>query len=246
MNLEFLRNVGLSEGEIKVYRAILEIGFAQISEINTKVNINRRNIYDILNRLIEKGLITYTEENKKRKFHITHPNKIISFIEEKEKELENSKELTSKEIPEIMKKFDESKPKITTEIYRGIEGVKAFFEDSLNYPVTYWIGGGRYLPKNYPNFFIPWNNRRVKKKVKWIYLMRDELRSEYKPFKLETVKFLPPEFSGAPTVIGIYGNKVAQLLLGKEMFVFVTESEELADNYKRYHKYLWDNIAKNP
>ena len=74
--------------------------------------------------------------------------------------------------------------------------------------------------------------------------MRHELRKEYKPFPYEEVKFLPEEFSGAPTVIGIFGDKVAQLLLGEEIFVFVTESKELADNYKRYHKYLWDKIAK--
>jgi hypothetical protein len=74
--------------------------------------------------------------------------------------------------------------------------------------------------------------------------MRDELRKEYKPFKFEEVKFLPPEFSGAPTVIGIYGDKVVQLLLGEEMFGFVVESKELAENYKKYHKYLWDKVAK--
>ena len=244
MNLEILRKVGLSEGEIKVYRSILEIGFAQISEINVRVNINRRNIYDILNRLIKKGLISYTEENKKRKFHITHPNKLVSYIEEKKKELDDSREIIEKEIPEIVEKFDSHKSQVRTQVYRGEEGMKAYFEDSLNYPETYWIGGGRYVPKKYPNFFIPWNKRRAKKKIKWIYLMRHELRKEYKPFPYEEVKFLPEEFSGAPTVIGIFGDKVAQLLLGEEIFVFVTESKELADNYKRYHKYLWDKIAK--
>ncbi len=244
MDLSILRSIGLSEGEIKVYSAILDIGFAQISEINVKVNVNRRNIYDILHRLMEKGLINFTEENKKRRFHITHPNKLIGFIEEKKKELDNSKELIEKEIPQIMQKFKESKPRVRTEVYQGIEGVKAYFEDSLDYSETYWIGGGRYLPRKYPNFFIPWNKRRIKKKIKWIYLMRHELRKEYKPYAFEEVKFLPEEFSGAPIVIGIFGDKVAQLLLGEEIFVFVTESKELADNYKRYHRYLWEKIAK--
>lgn len=244
MNLEILRSIGLSDGEIKVYRAILDIGFAQISEINTKVNINRRNIYDILNRLIEKGLINYAEENNKKKFHITHPNKLIGFIEEKKKELDNSKENIEKEIPEILQKFNATKPQIRTEVYTGVEGMKAYFEDSLNYPETYWIGGGRYLPKKYPNFFVPWNKRRVKLKIKWHYLMRYELREEYKPFQFEEVKFLPKEFSGAPTVIGIFGNKVAQLLLGEEIFVFVTESKELAENYKNYFNFLWNKVAK--
>ena len=58
-------------------------------------------------------------------------------------------------------------------------------------------------------------------------------------------KFLPKEFSGNPTVTAIYGNKVAQLLFGEYMNVFVIESKELAENYKKYHKYLWDKVAKD-
>ncbi len=244
MNLEILRKIGLSEGEIKVYSALLETGTTTINIIHEKVGIDRRNIYDIMNKLIERGLVSYVEENNKRKFQITHPSKIIGYIDEKKKEWDSSKEVIEKEIPEMINIFNSKKSDIKTEVYKGIEGVKAYFEDSLNYPETYWIGGGRYLPKKYPNFFIPWNKRRVKLKIQWHYLMRNELRKEYKPFEYEEVKFLPEEFSGAPTVIGVFGDKVGQLLLGEKMFVFVIESKELAENYKKYHKFLWDHVAK--
>ena len=33
-------------------------------------------------------------------------------------------------------------------------------------------------------------------------------------------------------------------LQNKREIAFVIESKELSDNYKRYHKYLWDNVAK--
>jgi hypothetical protein len=135
-------------------------------------------------------------------------------------------------------------PGIKAEVFRGLEGIKAVFDDSLNYPETYLIGGGRYLPKKYPNWFFSWNEKRVKKKIKWIYLMRHELKEEYKPFKLETVKFLPKEFSGAPTVTEVWGDKVVQLMLGEELFAFVIESKELAENYRKYFWYLWEKVAK--
>jgi len=244
MSLEVLRKIGLSDGEIKVYQTVLDLGSAPIHHVHEKTGIERRNIYDILNKLIEKGLVSYTDENKKRTFQLTNPNKLISYIEEKKKELDNSKELIEKEIPEILNKFNSKKLGIKAEVFRGIEGIKAVFEDSLDYPETYWIGGGRYLPKMYPDWFFAWTNRRAKKKVKWKYLMRYELRSEYKPFPFETVKFLPKEFSGSPTVTGVWGNKVIQLILGEDLFAFVIESKELAENYKTYHKYLWDNVAK--
>jgi hypothetical protein len=75
--------------------------------------------------------------------------------------------------------------------------------------------------------------------------MRDEMRSEnVKAFPFEHQKFLPKEFSGNPTVICIYGNKVVNFLYGESLFAFVIESKELADNYKSYHKYLWDKVAR--
>ncbi|MEI7719055.1 MAG: helix-turn-helix domain-containing protein [archaeon] len=244
MSLEVLRKIGLSDGEIKVYQAVLDIGNAPLNKIHERTGIERRNIYDILNKLIEKGLVAYIDENKKRTFQITSPNKLVSYVEDKKKELDNSKKLIEDELPNILSKFNSKKSEIQAEVFRGIEGIKAVFEDSLNYPETYWIGGGRYLPKKYPDWFFSWTARRAKKKVKWIYLMRHELRPEYKPFPYETVKFLPAEFSGTPTVTAVYGDKVVQLMLGEELFAFVIESKDLAENYKKYHKYLWDKVAK--
>jgi len=245
MELEILRKVGLSDGEIKVYSAILNLGNASVNGIHEKAGMERRNIYDIINKLIEKGLIAYTEENGKRTFQITHPNKIIGYLEEKKKELDNSKLAIAKEIPGITEKFDAKKPEIKAEVFRGEEGAKAVWEDMLDYKEIYWIGSGRYIPKRYPNFFIPWNKRRVKLKVKIYNLVRHELRKEIKVWQLEYVRFLPKEFSGTPAVIAIYGNKVASLIYGENLFSFVIESKELADNYKRYHKFLWDSVAKD-
>ena len=134
---------------------------------------------------------------------------------------------------------------INAEIFRGKEGIKAVWEDTLNYKETYWIGSGRYVPKNLPHFFVHWNMRRIARHVHWFNLLRDEMRSEVKKqMKYEHIKFLPKAFSGNPIVIGIYGNKVVHFLYGKEYFAFVIESRELAENYRDYHNYLWKNVAR--
>ena len=69
-------------------------------------------------------------------------------------------------------------------------------------------------------------------------------REMKQPMQHEDIKFLPKEFSGNPTVIGIHDNKTINFLLGEDFFAFVIENKEIAENYKKYHKYLWDNIAK--
>ncbi|MBS3134545.1 hypothetical protein J4214_04920 [Candidatus Woesearchaeota archaeon] len=243
MQLELLRKIGLSEGEVKIYTALLDLGLSPINKIHERTGIERRNIYDILNKLIERGLITYITENKKRSFQITHPRKIIGYIEEKKYNLEKTKKELEKIIPEITKRFKFKKSLLNAEVYRNIEGIKAIWEDTLNYKEAYWIGSGRYVPKRFPYFFNNWNRRRIKLKVKWFNILRYELKKETKPMQLEQVKFLPKEFSGNPTVICIYGDKVVNFLYGKDLFGFLIESKELAENYKLYHKYLWNNVA---
>lgn len=244
MALEILRKIGLSDGEIKAYSALLDLGTSPVNKIHEKTGIERRNIYDILNKLIERGLVTYTEENKRRLFQISHPSKLIGCLEEKKHEIDKTEKEVEKEMPSIIEQFNFKKPEINAEVYRGVEGVKAVWEDMLNYEEIYWIGSGRYVPKKHPVFFANWNKRRIKLKIKMFNIIRYELKKEVKPFQLEYCRFLPKAFSGNPTVIGIYGNKTVNFLLGEDFFAFVTESKELAENYKRYHKYLWDNVAK--
>ena len=251
MNLEILKKIGLSDGEIKVYDALLEIGATSINNIHEKVGIDRRNIYDILNKLIEKGLISYIEENGKRIFKVSNPDKILSYLEEKKSNLEEVKKEVEKIIPAMQEEFKSEKQELFAEIFKGAEGMKAVWDDLLNYDSIYWIGSGMYVPLGFPAFWDDWDKRRMKKNVGSYHLFRGDKREEVKKRKgfnknkITNWKFLPNEFSGSPTVTVAYGDKVAQMMLGENINVFVIQSTELAENYKKYHKYLWDKVAKD-
>lgn len=250
MDLEILRKIGLSEGEIKVYSALLNIGASGLNSIHEKVGMDRRNIYDILNKLIERGLVSYIDENGKRTFKVSNPEKILSYIEEKKSALDNVKKEVSEVMPQMQEIFNSKKEEFSGEIFRGVEGMKAVWDDLLNYDNIYWIGSGMYVPLGYPAFWDDWNKRRMKAKVGSYHLFRHDKRDDVKnrkgfdKNKITNWKFLPAEFSGNPTVTVAYGNKVAQMLLGENINVFVIESKELAENYKKYHKFLWDKVAK--
>jgi sugar-specific transcriptional regulator TrmB len=246
MALELLRKLGLTEGEVKVYSALLDLGPSSVNTIHENARMERRNIYDTLNKLIERGLVSYTIENKRRLFQITNPQKVMGYIEEKEQELNKIKKEMSNELPMMLKKFNAEKQEITAEIFRGKEGIKAVWEDMLNNDGNYWIGSGRYVPKQMPAFFSSWNKRRIKQKIGNFELARAELKGEARRFQSQfwETKFLPEEFSVNPVVICAYGDKVVNFLYGKELFAFMIESREITENYKRYHRYLWQKVAK--
>lgn len=243
MLIKELSVIGLSTGETKVYSAILDTGISTINIIHQKTGFERRTIYDIINKLIEKGFITYTVEKGRRTYQCAPPNKLKEKIDERKEELNKFEKI----IPRINRIYTSSKPKIKSEVYRGKEGIKAIFEDMLSYKDIYFIGGGWYIVKELPFYWPHYNEKRIKLGVKWYNLVRHELRKRKIPEeKLMSVKFLPEEFSGSPSVVFIYGNKVVNVLWSEEFFGFMIESKEIANNYKKYHKYLWDNIAKAP
>ena len=244
MDSTFLSKMGLSPGEIKVYSALLSFGGGSVNKVHEKTGIERRNIYDILNKLIERGLVTYLVENKKRFFQVSNPHKLVDYLNDQKNHLDQIKVEVEKELPQLVKQFELRSPSIYAEVYRGAEGIKAVWEDMLSSKGVYWIGSGRYIPKRFPAWFSQWNRRRIKAGVPWFDLLRNEMKKEIKkPYELEQVKFLPLEFSGNPISIGIFNNKVVHFLIGKELFAFVIQSNELAENYRAYHQYLWNNVA---
>jgi hypothetical protein len=62
--------------------------------------------------------------------------------------------------------------------------------------------------------------------------------------KLIYTKILPKEFSGSPSIIWIYENKVINVIWHPEPIAFMIESSDIAENYKKYFQYLWDKVAK--
>jgi len=240
MDLTELTTLGLTKGEIKVYSAVLTTGNSSINQIHEKTGLERRGIYDIINKLIEKGLISYTEANKKKTYQVTPISKLKNQIEEKQKELN----LLKNKIPKIEETISLAKPNTKFEIFKGKEGIKTIFEDMLKHKNIYIIGGGFYLVKELPHYWPQYNERRIKAKCTWHNLVINELRNNIPETKLVKYKTLPKEFSGNPIAIIIYDNKVVKLCWLEEQFAILIENKQIAENYKKYHKYLWEKVAE--
>ena len=241
MELKELKILGLTKGEIKVYTAILNIGISSMNEIHEKTGLERRGIYDIINKLIKKGLLTYTIEKRKRTYQVAPPNKIQEEINLKKEEIEKLQDI----LPNIKQTYKSAKPKINLEIFRGKEGIKALFEYMLNFKENFFIGGGFYIMDLLPYYWPRYNERRIKKGVHWYSLSLYETKKRKVPEKrFLDLKYLPKELSVNPSVIFIFGNKIVNVLWGEEWFAFMIESNEIANSYKKYFKYLWDKVAK--
>jgi len=87
-----LQNFGLSEKEAKVYLAALELGTATIQELSKKSCVNRATTYIQVESLIQRGLVSSTDRQKKSLFIAEKPQRLIEILTDKKtkvEELEN-------------------------------------------------------------------------------------------------------------------------------------------------------------
>ena len=85
--MEELKQLGLNDNEIKVYVTMLKIGLSTASTISEKTGLYRPYVYDTLEKLIDKGLVSYVIKDNKKHFQADHPKKLIENLKEKEENI---------------------------------------------------------------------------------------------------------------------------------------------------------------
>src|SRR3989338_8656486 len=74
MKEDILEDLGLSKAEIKVYISLLELGSSSAGAILQRCGLQNSVTHRALNSLIEKGLISYIAEGKRKIYRSTSPD----------------------------------------------------------------------------------------------------------------------------------------------------------------------------
>lgn len=233
MDSRILQKLGLTESESKVYLALLELGPSLAGTISRKTGIHRRNIYDITERLIEKGLIGYILKNNRRLFEAANPERLKEILDEKQKELQES-------LGDLMFLYEKTKEKQETNFYKGIEGLKTVFQDQLDSKEILILGASQSAFEVLPFYFEWYDKDRVEKKIKARIIASEKLS---KKIPLSEIRYLPQKYAN-PLAINIYGNKVAIILWKKEPLAIVIKEKEIADSYRQYFELMWKVARK--
>ncbi len=242
--------MGLSPNESKIYESLVEKGESSISEIAINAQIHRRNAYDAINRLIDKGLCFLIVSQKENRYNAVDPDKLAQLLAEKQTEL-------SEMLPELKKKFQQRDAPQEAYIYRGLEGQKNIFRDVLRVGEdSYFLGakGGWYEPRIEAArvaFFKEANKKGIKFIQLFEYAVKEQLPGFPKHFegKLQ-YRFLPKEYS-TNSGIHIFGDYVITytgLPIGKlpdDLVFFVIRSKDLAESYRTWFWFMWQQSTED-
>lgn len=240
---KILKEIGLSQSEIKAYIASLEIGSATNGEITKKAGLNRSNCNEALKRLVEKGLMSYVIKASRKYYEATDPTYILELLKDRQKKI-------LRIIPKLEEKSKLPRKEQEANIYESYKGIKSVFEDILNSlkeGEEYLVFGAIVVPITFENYIKHWTKKRIKKKIKLRIIYNREAKAmikQYKKEKLTNVRVLPKEYI-TPAVVNIYANKTATIVWTEEPIAFVVKNKDYANSFRQYFRLLWQ-IAKKP
>ncbi len=245
MYQEVFEDLGLSLNEGKIYETLVQKGESSISAIAVNAQIHRRNAYDAIHRLIDKGLVFEIISSSENHYNAVDPDKLTELLADKQAGLE-------KILPDLKKKFTHRFAPEEAYIYRGFEGQKNIWRDLLRVGgPNYVVGakGGWFDPK-LESSRIAFFKEAVRKKIKFFQLFDHELKMADSNFPKNfpgdlKYKFLPKEYS-TDSLLQIFGDYVItysglEIKKTNESTVFfVIHSKNLAESYRKWFWYMWN------
>ena len=84
MHSEILEEIGLSPNEAKIYETLIRTGIVSINKLSVESNVHRRNVYDSLDKLVKKGLVSEEIVSGHRFVRAIDPSRLLDIVREKE------------------------------------------------------------------------------------------------------------------------------------------------------------------
>jgi len=235
MDITILEDIGFTKAEIKVYFALLEMGKSGAGAIISKTGLQNSVVHLTLNKLLDKGIISYIKKGRFREYFSQDPKIILEIIEKR-------KEGFKKMLPEILAK---QKPieKNEAEVFKGLQGLKTALYDLI-----------KDAEKGDELLFFPFfsKNQEEFNEVYDFYNKFDKYREKYgiitKGIALASIK---DKFSGRKldniifvnfpiqTNIAIFRSKVLMTSWEEEKITFLINSRQLAESFRSYFYSIW-------
>jgi len=237
----------LHEKEKKVISALYKLGLATVSLLAKETLINRTTLYPILEKLLQKGLLTKTQMENTTIYEAISLPDFQNWVKNKEKEAENEKNslttwLNSQKNPDKGSLLSEIK------YFDGQEGLKSLYADTwrenkakeilaiTDYKQAYHLMGVEY----FRNYF----KKRVEKQVKVKNLLppSKEGEEDLKDSKelLREMKFIKI-FEDLGIEINIYDNKVSIVSFDDDHpNGILIKNSKIAEAFKNIFNFLWE------
>lgn len=243
MDTEILEDLGLTNAEIKTYLTLLELGSSTAGLILEKSGVQNSVVHRALNSLIEKGLVNYIKEGKRKVYQATNPENFNQFIDDKKRRFQEI-------LPELKRKQASARQFESATIYKGKRGIQEVYnllisnKEAKEYNT---FGGGKQCADFMGmTWWISMHTKRVANKLPSRQVFDESVREVAPPItskSLTKARYLPAQFASFQETV-VAGDYVAINVFTEPAYSFLIKDKKVAESYKKYFELLW-RIAKN-
>ena len=237
--LDKLITLGFALNEAKVYLALIKLGGGTTSDITKESGVHRVNVYEVMDKLKNKGLVSSLKKGRKIVYSVGDPENLLRFMQQKE-------ELAKEIVPQLHGLYNSKKQEEDVFYFTGPEGVITAYYMMLDekQPI-YAIGGSglnrQFLRHRHKRFMADRLLQKIQVKALYYESLREEKQKN--PDILVNIRYLPDSFK-SPAMIDICGNIVIILLATDTVRAIVIKNAQIADAYRKYFEFMWQFAKK--
>ncbi|MDD5337286.1 MAG: helix-turn-helix domain-containing protein [Candidatus ainarchaeum sp.] len=245
METGMLKEAGLTDGEIKVYLALLELGPSSSGPVIEKSGVSRSIIYRILGKLAQKGLVAFVVRGKTRYFQAEEPGRIMEYVEERQRKLGESRKKIEEALPSLLSLAQQAGKRSEVKVYQGFRGMMTAHEltyQRLKRGDEYFYMNVPVQPENYHAYWKKDHVRRVRAGIECKLLFdptveKDVLKNRNR-YKGCEARYMPVWIK-APVWFAGYKDVALIHLVSSQPITIEITNQEVADSFRAYFEEFW-------
>jgi sugar-specific transcriptional regulator TrmB len=252
MDLTDLKKIGLTEGEMRVYGALLDLGDTTRTQLARKSGISPSKIYDVANRLLEKGIISAVRKDGTLHFSASNPERLNDFVKQKEEDLQRERDIVNEVLPSLMLRYQKTSENADIEVFYGWEGMRTVYNELSNTlskgDLNIILGASRGQDSTKVSRFFGQYFEKIERRGYKIKIIFNEnarpmkrLTSYFEKSKLHEIRYINQETF---TEVNVYRNTVLLIMLLRKPVVIRISSKEAADSFRAFFGSVW-KVAKH-
>ncbi len=250
MRTAILKEIGLTDSETKVYLALLELRESTRGEIVNRSGIAGSKVYEILEKLQEKSLVSIYIQNKVKHFKAANPKQILGYLEDKKQQIVNTENEVKSILPNLLSLYSSSKEDQEVELISGLKGLEILFKEQIDRlkkgETCYVIGGHREIEEKVVQAFFKkvhvWRKEKgIKTKMLFNKNQKASIEKLYASYPGTQTKYIEHT---SPVAINIYNDKTIIIVFGKKITAVIITSLDVAKSFMEYFNLLWNIVGR--
>ena len=243
--LERLVGLGLTGGEARVFLSLLKLGPSKVGAIVKDSRVSYSKVYDVLERLASKGLVSHIVIGGAKQFGAVEPYRLNDYVSKKEESIMMQKEEVMKLVPELAKIAKNSR-RVGAEIFAGDRGLRTAYEILLDGARRHDVLRYFYPFDDYHPVATPFYSRlHLFQKQKGMaqrglgtvaFKKSDHYREISQKISMRFAPF------PLPGTMDIFKDKLMIISWESQTGILIS-SQDIADHFRKYFDSIWE-IAK--